>query len=132
MANKHQAARLRAALIEQQVQKATLAIGVQARGGLVSHDNLGRANQRTSCGDTLLLTDAEFARRYIGEALRIQLKRGKQLPGDLPGRLSPKPLLTMLGEAETQGDVLHRVKVGDQVKLLEYEAEVIGSETVAA
>src|SRR5690606_13768962 len=59
MADEEQTGAGRLALGEQQLQERFPAVCVQGRGGLVRDDQLWLTNQRTGCGDTLLLADGE-------------------------------------------------------------------------
>jgi hypothetical protein len=121
----------RAHLLEQQIEKRVLAVGIEGRGRLIRDDQFGRADQRARRRHALLLADAERAgatvRERDFEAEPIQQFLCCQLRFAARARSLP-PLRR---ECERQHDVVDDGAVGQQVELLEDDAEMLRPKRIA-
>jgi hypothetical protein len=117
-------------LLQQQVDEDLLAFGVERRGRLVGDQDFRAADQRARRGDALLLADREFAGRLrcqvSGARSRWRSRRSASARGVGAGAIPP-PRRKGAG----QQHVVERRQPGQQVELLEQEADVVGAKAVA-
>ena len=97
-----------------------LICGVEVAGRLVGEQDRRVVDESAGDADALLLSAAEFARQVIGaRAKAYALKRSPGVGGVRHGV-----------EILSEHDVFERGQVGDQMKLLEDETDLVGAKAV--
>ena len=113
---------------EQQVDKGDLARGIEGRGRLVGDEDFRLSDEGAGSSDALLLANRERVRRPVVQARRNVevLKQGLRL------RLGITRLRrSSRGKTARQEHVVAYRQVGNEVELLENEADVVGAKSVA-
>ena len=131
VAYKQQARPSLGALAQQEVQKVCAAVGIQRRGGLVGHDQRGRAHQRAGGGHTLLLPHRK-ASHILAPQLTAKAQTFKQALGRLLwaavsfcGSFCPHRR-----ETAGQQHVVEHGKMWNQVELLKNKANGIATQGI--
>ena len=122
VAYKKQGGVLLPALFHQHIQKRDAPIVIQSRGRLIGHYKFRSADQCPGCSNALLLTDGELTYLFAPAVLR-QIKFAQQLLHPLFNR-ALFVLFAAGTEQAGQKHILLNGKIGDQVELLEDEADM--------
>ena len=107
--------------VAEQIEDDLAVVGVERGGGLIADDQRRLVDQGAGDGDALLLAAGEFARAFA--PARADAHGFEHGPGAGDGRFGGQAL-----DQQRHGDIFRGGDGGDQVELLENEADVIGAE----
>ena len=95
--------------------------GVEVAGGLVGEDEAGVGDEGAGDGNALLLTAAELPWHVVLTFLEMEMFK------DVAGH-EEAAIFVKSGVDEGQSDIFDDGKVGDEIKILENEADLTGAE----